>query len=276
MTVAGLFAPRWRSQVPAGGSARFGRARFVLLTGVDPVAGASNAAPVVEHEPPAQRSRRRRTAGLACRSGNLAGAGDHRYVPPTTDPSVVVSTARRTAPAFGRAVDLGADSSARSAPPSARGDDCLRFRKQKFSNWELCLVDDGSKNPDVTAMLELHATSDHRIHLKRRQTAGGISAATNAALALANGEYIALLDHDDTLTPDALERVAAEVAAHPDLDMIYSDEDVVGDDGKVEHHPKPGWSPEHMSALMYTCHLGVYRRALAIDLGGFRSEFDGC
>ena len=151
-----------------------------------------------------------------------------------------------------------------------------RFRKQKFTHWELCLVDDGSKNPDVTAMLELHATSDHRIHLKRRQTAGGISAATNAALALANGEYIALLDHDDTLTPDALEPGAAEVAAHPDLDMIYSDEDVVGDDGKVEHHPKPGWSPEHMSALMYTCHLGVYRRALAIDLGGFRSEFDGC
>jgi O-antigen biosynthesis protein len=149
-------------------------------------------------------------------------------------------------------------------------------RKQKFTHWELCLVDDGSKNPDVTAMLERHATSDNRIHLKRRQTAGGISAATNAALALATGEYIALLDHDDTLTPDALERVAAEVAAHPDLDMIYSDEDVVGDGGKVEHHPKPGWSPEHMSALMYTCHLGVYRRALAIDLGGFRSEFDGC
>ena len=50
----------------------------------------------------------------------------------------------------------------------------------------------------------------------------------------------------------------------------------MGDAGVIEHHPKPGWSPEHMSALMYTCHLGVYRRALAIDLGGFRSQFDGC
>ena len=58
--------------------------------------------------------------------------------------------------------------------------------------------------------------------------------------------------------------------------MIYSDEDVVGDDGLIEHHPKPGWSPEHMSALMYTCHLGVYRRALAVDIGGFQSQFDGC
>ena len=58
--------------------------------------------------------------------------------------------------------------------------------------------------------------------------------------------------------------------------MIYSDEDVVGDRGVIEHHPKPGWSPEHMSALMYTCHLGVYRRSLAVDIGGFQSRFDGC
>ena len=58
--------------------------------------------------------------------------------------------------------------------------------------------------------------------------------------------------------------------------MIYSDEDVMDDSGLIEPHPKPGWSPEHMSALMYTCHLGVYRRTLALDIGGFRSQFDGC
>jgi O-antigen biosynthesis protein len=149
-------------------------------------------------------------------------------------------------------------------------------RKQTFTDWELCAVDDGSINPEVIAILERHAASDRRIHLKRHEAPGGISAATNAALQLATGEYIALLDHDDILAPDALQRVAAEIAAHPDLDMIYSDEGVVGDTGLIEHHPKPGWSPEYMSALMYTCHLGVYKRTLAIEIGGFRSQFDGC
>jgi len=149
-------------------------------------------------------------------------------------------------------------------------------RRQTFTDWELCLVDDGSSSADVIAALQRHATSDPRIHLKRRVAAGGISAATNAALELATGEYVALLDHDDSLAPDALQRVADRLSTEPALDMIYTDEDVVGDTGVIEHHPKPGWSPEHMSALMYTCHLGVYRRSLAIDIGGFQSRFDGC
>jgi GT2 family glycosyltransferase len=149
-------------------------------------------------------------------------------------------------------------------------------RTQTFTNWELCLVDDGSTNPEIIAALKHHAAQDPRIHLKRRDTAGGISTATNTALELATGRYIALLDHDDTLTPDALQHVADQITTQPDLDMIYSDEDVVGDGGLLERHPKPGWSPEHMSALMYTCHLGVYRRSLAVDLGGFEGRFDGC
>jgi len=162
-------------------------------------------------------------------------------------------------------------------PPVRMLEQAIRsVREQSFADWELCLVDDGSTDPEVIAALQRHAAADPRIHLKRRGNAGGISSATNAALELATGEYIALLDHDDALDPDALQLVAEEIAAQPDLDMIYSDEDVVGETGLIEHHPKPGWAPEHMSALMYTCHLGVYRRALAIDLGGFRSQFDGC
>jgi len=162
-------------------------------------------------------------------------------------------------------------------PPVQMLEEAVRsVRAQTFTDWELCLIDDGSTRPEVLAALERHAASDSRIHLERRETAGGISTATNTALELASGDYVALLDHDDALVPDALQRVAEQIARQPDVDMIYSDEDVVDDDGAIEHHPKPGWSPEHMSALMYTCHLGVYRRALALDLGGFRSQFDGC
>jgi O-antigen biosynthesis protein len=147
---------------------------------------------------------------------------------------------------------------------------------QTFENWELQLVDDGSRDPTIIAALQHHAATDPRIHLTRHDTAQGISAATNAALHAATGTYIATLDHDDTLTPDALQHVAATITAQPDLDMLYSDEDVVGEQGLIERHPKPGWSPEHMDALMYTCHLGVYRRSMANELGGFQTRYDGC
>ena len=148
-------------------------------------------------------------------------------------------------------------------------------RCQTFSNWELCLVDDGSTNPEIIAALERHAASDPRIHLERRDQAGGISTATNAALELASGQYIALLDHDDTLTPDALEHVARQIASKPELDMIYSDEDIVLDGRRVWAHFKPAWSPDTLRTNGYTCHLGAYRRKLLSELGGFRTEFNG-
>ena len=155
-------------------------------------------------------------------------------------------------------------------------DTIASVRAQTFTNWELCLADDGSTKPEIIAALERYAATDPRIHLTRRDTAGGISAATNAALETATGQYIALLDHDDTLTPDALQHVADRISAQPDLDMIYTDEDIVLDGHQIWARLKPGWSPEHMAALMYTCHLGVYRRTVAVDVGGFRSRFDGC
>ncbi len=147
---------------------------------------------------------------------------------------------------------------------------------QTYPHWELCLVDDGSSHPQIINALQHHAAADPRIHLARHDTAGGISAATNRALQLATGDYIALLDHDDTLTPDALQNVADHITADPTLDMLYSDEDILGEDGPIDRHPKPGWSPDHIVSLMYTCHLGVYRRSLALELGGFSSRFDGC
>ena len=147
---------------------------------------------------------------------------------------------------------------------------------QTFPDWELCLHDDGSSDPEVTATLRRYRDADPRIRVHHHSTPRGISAATNAAMELASGAYIALLDHDDTLAPDALERIAQTIAADPGLDMVYSDEDVVSDGVVLEPHPKPGWSPDHMAAVMYTCHLGVYRRSLVHQIGAFRSELDGC
>ncbi|MEA2210281.1 MAG: hypothetical protein QOF83_229 [Solirubrobacteraceae bacterium] len=148
-------------------------------------------------------------------------------------------------------------------------------RAQTYARWELCLVDDGSRDPEIFAALQRHAAADPRIHLARDNTAQGISAATNRAMQLATGDYIALLDHDDTLTEDALQHVADRIAAQPDLDMIYSDEDIVLDGRAIWVHLKPGWSPDTLRTNGYTCHLGVYRRALVDEIGGFRTEFNG-
>jgi O-antigen biosynthesis protein len=149
------------------------------------------------------------------------------------------------------------------------------IREQTYPNWELRMVDDGSTNPDIVRALQWFAASDARIHLIRHDMPGGISAATNAALHAAQGEFVALLDHDDTLSSDALQHVADTIAAQPDLDMVYSDEDIVMDGRRVWGHFKPGWSPDTLRTNGYTCHLGVYRRDRVTEVGGFRTEYNG-
>lgn len=160
-------------------------------------------------------------------------------------------------------------------PPQMLQEAIDSVRGQTFDGWELRLVDDGSRDPAIAQMLT-DAAADPRIHLHVHPTARGISAATNAALSGATGRYVVLLDHDDMLVPDALEQVAERLAAEPGLDMVYSDEDIFEDGRVLRSQPKPGWSPDQMTALMYTCHLGAYRRTLVTELGGFRSRFDGC
>jgi O-antigen biosynthesis protein len=161
-------------------------------------------------------------------------------------------------------------------PPIGMLDEAIAsVTAQTFGEWDLCLVDDGSSDPDVIAALERRARSDPRIKLMRHETPRGISEATNTAMAHATGDYIALLDHDDTLTADALEHIAHRIAAEPDLDMIYTDEDTLVDGRQVWAHLKPGWSPDTLRTNGYTCHLGVYRRTLVQELGGFRSDFNG-
>ena len=109
-----------------------------------------------------------------------------------------------------------------------------------------------------------------------REENGHISTASNSALALASGEFIALLDHDDEITADALYENVLLINEHPDADMIYSDEDKITEEGR-RHSPlfKPDWSPDTLLSQMYTCHLGVYRTELVREVGGFREGFEG-
>ncbi len=149
-------------------------------------------------------------------------------------------------------------------------------RRQRFADWELCLVDDASAQPRVATQLEAAARRDPRIRFQRRAENGGIVAASNDALAMAGGEFVALLDHDDRLHPDALAEVAKALDAAPEADYLYTDEDKISRLG-IHAGPfcKPDWSPERMRTQMYTCHLSVLRRALVAEVGGFDAHFEG-
>lgn len=149
-------------------------------------------------------------------------------------------------------------------------------QRQVYPHWQLCLVDDGSPAAEVPALLRQIAQADARIQVMLLAKNQGISAASNAALAMATGDYIALLDHDDELAIDALYENARVIRQRPDLDILYSDEDKITEAGKrSDPFFKPHWSPDYFHACMYTCHLGVYRTALVRQVGGFRPEFDG-
>jgi GT2 family glycosyltransferase len=147
---------------------------------------------------------------------------------------------------------------------------------QRCGDWELCLVDDASEGPHVAEILERAREADPRIKVRRREANGGIVAASNDALAMARGEFVALLDHDDELHPRALDRVASAIDATPKADYVYTDEDKIDEAGR-RSGPffKPDWSPERMRTQMYTCHLSVLRRSLVEAVGGFDPEFEG-
>lgn len=147
---------------------------------------------------------------------------------------------------------------------------------QRFGDWELCLVDDCSGEPHVGEILGRAQSEDPRIKILRREVNGGIVVASNDALAMATGEFIALLDHDDTLHRDALMLVDEALDTDPEADYLYTDEDKID---RAGHHSspffKPDWSPERMRTQMYTCHLSVLRRSLVEEVGGFDPNFEG-
>jgi GT2 family glycosyltransferase len=165
--------------------------------------------------------------------------------------------------------------------PTYRSDlDYLRkaidsVRAQHYPEWELCIVDDGSGQPELASALQRYAAADSRIKFEPLADNQGISAASNRGLAMSAGEFVGFLDHDDTLTPDALLRVAQALAADPELDVVYSDSDKLTLHGvRADPFLKPDWSPVYALGAMYIGHLLVVRRTVAEATGGFDPAFD--
>lgn len=162
-------------------------------------------------------------------------------------------------------------------PPSRAFEDCARsVFGQTFDNWEWCIVDDAAERSAYASRLLELADSDPRIRVKRRTSNGGIVAASNDGLSLARGEFICLLDHDDSLDPDALVRAHQVLTSDHEIDYLYTDEDKIDEAGRhYDVFSKPAWSPERLRGQNYCCHLSVIRRNLVEAVGGFRPGFDG-
>ena len=149
-------------------------------------------------------------------------------------------------------------------------------RSQLYPYWELCIADDASEKPHVHRILEEYRAIDERIKVVYREKRGHISEASNSALALATGEFIAFLDHDDELPEHALYMVVVELNDHPEADLIYSDEDKINEKGKrFGPYFKPDWNYDLLLGQNYLAHLAVYRTALVREIGGLRKGYEG-
>ncbi len=150
-------------------------------------------------------------------------------------------------------------------------------RAQWYGQWELCICNDASGRADTLAYLQkLHDSSDPRIKLTHRSTSGHIVHATNDALALAQGEYVVFLDHDDELAPQALLRLVQAINTPSDPDCIYSDEDKLDEQGqRCLPLFKPDWSPVLEWSQNYIGHIMCVRRALLQTIGGFLEGSQG-
>ncbi|MBI5937513.1 MAG: glycosyltransferase [Betaproteobacteria bacterium] len=149
-------------------------------------------------------------------------------------------------------------------------------RQQLYPNWELCIADDASTEPHIRSILQRHAEEDSRIKLVFRERNGHISAATNSALALATGDYVALLDHDDALAEHALFCVVEAINRNPEAGLIYSDEDKLNEQGRrFAPYFKCDWNYDLFLSHNLVTHLAVYRTALVRELGGCREGYEG-
>jgi len=149
-------------------------------------------------------------------------------------------------------------------------------RQQTYPNWQLCLADDACRRPEVRAILQGLGRLDPRIRVIRNPERGGIVQATTLALQLTQADWLAFVDHDDRLDPDALLEIAAAVRADPALQALYTDSRMIDRNGVVLHtYAKPPWCPETLLHLNYINHLSVVKREVFEAVGGLRPGLDG-
>jgi len=149
------------------------------------------------------------------------------------------------------------------------------IEKQIYTNWQLCIADDKSTNLDLIKYLKA-LDQEQKISVVFRQENGHISEASNSALTLATGDFIALMDNDDIMYPHALAEVVKLLNKKKATDLVYSDEDKLDMKGeRVEPFFKPDWSPDLFLSTNYLCHLTVIRKTLIDSVGGFRKGYEG-
>lgn len=150
------------------------------------------------------------------------------------------------------------------------------IQHQTYKNWQLCIADDASVEEEVYKLLETYSELDSRVKISKRSQNGHISQASNTALSLATGEYIALIDHDDLISPFALEIMAHEIYTNPTAQFFYSDEDKIDQDGqRFSPHFKPDWNRDLFYSHNYITHFSVIKKSLVDKIGGFRTGVEG-
>lgn len=163
-----------------------------------------------------------------------------------------------------------------NTPAALLGEAIESVLGQVYQDWELCIADDASTEGHVHEILADYAARDARIKVVSRDRNGHISEATNSAFALSTGAWVALLDHDDVLRSDSLAELALEIAAHPDAQLIYSDEDKLNDQGlRYDPYFKPDYSRELFRSQNYFNHLTAHRAENIRAVGGWRKGFEG-
>ncbi|MCI8514208.1 MAG: glycosyltransferase family 2 protein [Lachnospiraceae bacterium] len=162
-------------------------------------------------------------------------------------------------------------------PEAYLRDMIVSLLSQTYGNWELCLADGSGEEGALEALVRKFGRGDVRIRYRKLEKNEGIAGNTNRALAMASGEWIGLLDHDDTLAPQALFEVVRCLNNDPRAELIYTDEDKTDGEGKRyrEPHFKPDFNPDLLRTVNYICHFTVVKKDLLERTGGFREGYDG-
>jgi len=163
-----------------------------------------------------------------------------------------------------------------NTPPSYLKECLESVQFQAYPYWEMCLVNDGTTQLETLEILKQFCSQDKRFKLFHFSDNQGICTATNQAIQMAKGDYVAFLDHDDRLAPDALFYIAETIIENHNIDVIYTDKDMISPrNRRFMHLFKPDWSPETLLSGNYLFHLMVYKRDLILQLGGLRKPFEG-